>query len=95
MSDAVDPKHYQHGAYETIIKMIAILGPEKTKAFCDGCVFKYTDRMPFKGTPAEDLEKVDVYTAISLTIDPAQGPARNAAKVKQLLDQMRKKKTEA
>lgn len=41
---AVDPKHYQHGAYETIIKMIAILGPEKTKAFCDGCVFKYTDR---------------------------------------------------
>lgn len=95
MSDAVNPKHYQHGAYETIIKMIAILGPEKTKAFCDGCVFKYTDRMPFKGTPAEDLEKVDIYTAISLTIDPAQSPARNAAKVKQLLDQMRQKKTEA
>lgn len=32
MSDAVDPKHYQHGAYETIIKMIAVLGPEKTEA---------------------------------------------------------------
>lgn len=32
MSDAVDPKRYQHGAYETIIKMIAVLGPEKTEA---------------------------------------------------------------
>lgn len=41
------------------------------------------------------VEWIESKQGYEITIETAQGPAKNAAKVKQLLNQMRKKKTEA
>lgn len=86
------PDHYRHGRYETLIKMLIIFGPVKTKAFCDLNVFKYIDRESFKHwRPEDDREKADFYAFISSKIDESKSGPENALSVKKALEEYRRR----